>query len=132
MVNSSCIPTFCRASDHAEDLSIHPLFHQYAPEGLHQRTNPILGPIGKMVVQHQPLPKQRRVRLFFVGGPTSLRGGGEAEGSWIRQRVVVVRKRRRGPVSDGTCAVSDRRGSSARTRALRGRSQVFVYGVIRQ
>ena len=27
------------------------------------------------------------VRLFFVGGPTSLCGGGEAGGSWIRQRV---------------------------------------------
>ena len=52
----------------------------------------------------------RRVRLFFVGGPTSLCDGGEAGGSWIRQRVVVVRKRRRGPVSDGTCAVSDRWG----------------------
>ena len=37
--------------------------------------------------------------------------------------VVVVRKRRRGPVSDGTCAVSDRWGFSAGTRALRGRSQ---------
>ena len=66
---SSCIPSFCKASDHAEGLSIHPLFHQHAPECLHQRTNPILGPIGKMVVQHQPLPKQRmrppfhRVRL---------------------------------------------------------------------
>ena len=36
------------------------------------------------------------VRLFLVGGPTSLYGGGEAGGSWIRQRVVVVRKRRRG------------------------------------
>ena len=64
-----------------------------------------------------------RVRLLFVGGPTSLCGGGEAGGSWIRQRVVVVRKRRRGPVSDGTCAVSDRWGFSAGTRALRGRSQ---------
>ena len=32
-------PHFCRASDHAEDLSIHPLFHQHAPERLHQRTN---------------------------------------------------------------------------------------------
>ena len=68
-LRTSCIPSFCRASDHAEDLSIHPLFHQHAPERLHQRTNPILGPIGKMVVQHQPLPKQRmrppfhRVRL---------------------------------------------------------------------
>ena len=62
----SCIPSFCKASDHAEDLAIHPLFHQHAPERLHQRTNPILGPVGKMVVQHQPLPKQRRVRLFFV------------------------------------------------------------------
>ena len=65
----------------------------------------------------------RWVRFFFVGGPTSLCGGGEAGGSWIRQRVVVVRKRRRGPVSDGTCAVSDRWGFSAGTRALRGRSQ---------
>ena len=64
-----------------------------------------------------------RVRLFFVGGPTSLCDGGEAGGSWIRQRVVVVRKRRRGPVSDGTCAVSDRWGFSAGTRALRGKFQ---------
>ena len=57
------------ASDHAENLPIHPLFHEHASERLHQRTNPILGPIGEMVVQHQPLPKQRmrpplhRVRL---------------------------------------------------------------------
>ena len=40
-----------------------------------------------------------------------------------RQRVVVARKRRLGPVSDGTCAVSERWGFSAGTRALRGRSQ---------
>ena len=36
----SCIPSFCRASDDAEDIAIHPLFHQHAPERLHQRTNP--------------------------------------------------------------------------------------------
>ena len=29
-----------------------------------------------------------RVRLFFVGGPISLSGGGEAGGNWIRQGVV--------------------------------------------
>ena len=29
-----------------------------------------------------------RVRLFFVGGPISLFGGGEAGGNWIRQGVV--------------------------------------------
>ena len=57
------------SSDHAEDISIDPLFHEHASERLHQRTNPILWPIGKMVIQHQPLPKQRmrpplhRVRL---------------------------------------------------------------------
>ena len=45
------------------------------------------------------------VRLFFVGGPTSLCGGGEAGGSWIRQRVVVVRKRRRGQAGDPTVLV---------------------------
>ena len=28
------------------------------------------------------------VRLFFVGGPISLFGGGEAGGNWIRQGVV--------------------------------------------
>ena len=28
------------------------------------------------------------VRLFFVGGPISLSGGGEAGGNWIRQGVV--------------------------------------------
>ena len=32
--------------------------------------------------------KLRRVRLFFVGGPISLSGGGEAGGNWIRQGVV--------------------------------------------
>ena len=30
----------------------------------------------------------QRVRLFFVGGPISLSGGGEAGGNWIRQGVV--------------------------------------------
>ena len=45
------------------------------------------------------------VRLFFVGGPTSLCGGGEAGGSWTRQRVVVVRKRRRGQAGDPTVLV---------------------------
>ena len=30
----------------------------------------------------------RWVRLFFVGGPISLSGGGEAGGNWIRQGVV--------------------------------------------
>ena len=52
-------PLILQASDHAEDLSIHPLFHEHASERLHQPTNPILGPIGEVVVQHQPLPKQR-------------------------------------------------------------------------
>ena len=33
-------------------------------------------------------PISRRVRLFFVGGPISLSGGGEAGGNWIRQGVV--------------------------------------------
>ena len=62
-------PLILPASDHAEDFSIRPLFHEHAAERLHQRANPILGPIGEMVVQHQPLPKQRmrpplhRVRL---------------------------------------------------------------------
>ena len=53
-------------------------------------------------VAHAPFD---RVRLFFVGGPTSLCGGGEAGGSWIRQRVVVVRKRRRGQAGDPTVLV---------------------------
>ena len=63
---TSCIPLFLQASDHAEDLSIHPLFHEHASERLHQPTNPILGPIGEVVVQH-PLvshslrPKRARV-----------------------------------------------------------------------
>ena len=55
----SCISSFRMASVHAEDLSERPLFDQHAPERLHQRTNPIFGPVGKMVAQHQPLPKQR-------------------------------------------------------------------------
>ena len=49
-------PLILPASDHAENLAIHPLFHEHVSERLHQRTNPILGPIGEMVVQHQPLP----------------------------------------------------------------------------
>ena len=32
--------------------------------------------------------ESERVRLFFVGGPISLSGGGEAGGNWIRQGVV--------------------------------------------
>ena len=34
------------------------------------------------------LPSDHWVRLFFVGGPISLFGGGEAGGNWIRQGVV--------------------------------------------
>ena len=79
--------------------------------------------VSVITTNYDILAERGWVRLFFVGGPTSVCGGGEAGGSWIRQRVVVVRKRRRGPVSDGTCAVSDRWGGSAGTRALRGRSQ---------
>ena len=60
------------------------------------------------------------VRLFFVGGRISLCGG-EAGGNWIRHGVV--REQRRGPVADGTCAVSDGWGCSAGTRALGGGSQ---------
>ena len=71
-------PLILQASDHAENLSIHPLFQQHVAERLHQRTNPILGPIGKMVVQHQPLPKQRmrpplhRIRLQPTVVPDAL------------------------------------------------------------
>ena len=60
------------------------------------------------------------VRLFFVGGRISLCGS-EAGGNWIRHGVV--REQRRGPVADGTCAVSDGWGCSAGTRALGGGSQ---------
>ena len=60
------------------------------------------------------------VRLFFVGGRISL-GGSEAGGNWICHGVV--REQRRGPVADGTCAVSDGWGCSAGTRALGGGSQ---------
>ena len=35
-----------------------------------------------------PNPYLNGVRLFFVGGPISLSGGGEAGGNWIRQGVV--------------------------------------------
>ena len=60
------------------------------------------------------------VRLFFVGGRISLCGS-EAGGNWIRHGVV--REQRRGPVADGTCAVSDGWGCSAGTRALGGGSE---------
>ena len=55
-------PLILQASDHAEDLSIHPLLRQHVAERLHQRANPVLGPIGKMVIQDQSLPKQRMRR----------------------------------------------------------------------
>ena len=41
--------------------------------------------------------KTRWVRLFFVDGPISLSGGGEAGGNWIRQGVVMERRRVRWP-----------------------------------
>ena len=93
------------ASDHAEDLSEGPLFDQHAPERLHQRTNPILGPVGKMVVQHQPLPKQRmraplhRVRLQPTVVPDALarrtqerqhRNRQRAEGAISAPRLVMA------------------------------------------
>ena len=64
--------------------------------------------------------ERNRVRLFFVGGRISLCAS-EAGGNWIRHGVV--REQRRGPVADGTCAVSDGWGCSAGTRALGGGSQ---------
>ena len=39
-------------------------------------------------VEFGPDPEPGWVRLFFVGGPISLSGGGEAGGNWIRQGVV--------------------------------------------
>ena len=47
-----------RASDHPEDLVEHPPFSEHDPKFFHQRTNPVLGPVGKMVIQHQSLTKQ--------------------------------------------------------------------------
>ena len=66
------------------------------------------------------MANMRWVRLFFVGGRISLCGS-EAGGNWIRHGAV--REQRRGPVADGTCAVSDGWGCSAGTRALGGGSQ---------
>ena len=42
--------------------------------------------VGALECRH--LAHLERVRLFFVGGPISLFGGGEAGGNWIRQGVV--------------------------------------------
>ena len=93
------------ASDHAENLPIHPLFHEHASERLHQRTNPILGPIGEMVVQHQPLPKQRmrpplhRVRLQpavitdALARRTQQRQNGDRQRADQQQTVPPVRAR---------------------------------------
>ena len=101
----SCIPSFCKPSDHAEDLSIRPLFHEHAAERRHQRTNPILGPIGEMVVQHQPLPKQRmrpplhRVRLQpaviadALARRTQQRQNGDRQRADQQQAVPPVRAR---------------------------------------
>ena len=44
--------------------------------------------IDKVCARQVGEPEIRRVRLFFVGGPISLFGGGEAGGNWIRQGVV--------------------------------------------
>ena len=43
-------PLILPASDHAENLAIHPLFHEHVSERLHQRTNPILGLIGEKCI----------------------------------------------------------------------------------
>ena len=57
----SCIPLFFFVSNiklHRRPLDT-PAVPGASLERLHQRTNPVIGPIGKMVIQHQPLPKQR-------------------------------------------------------------------------
>ena len=41
-----------------------------------------------VTIRGVPFPHLLWVRLFFVGGPISLSGGGEAGGNWIRQGVV--------------------------------------------
>ena len=52
---------------------------------LHEKCSRVFR-IGKSDTDHRG--KQLWVRLFFVGGPISLSGGGEAGGNWIRQGVV--------------------------------------------
>ena len=86
-----------------------------------------LGAVGDVLVEARGKTEDRTlkgefrwVRLFFVVGRISLCGS-EAGGNWIRHGVV--REQRRGPVADGTCAVSDGWGCSAGTRALGGGSQ---------
>ena len=81
------------------------LFHEHASERLHQRTNPILRPIGEMVVQHQPLPKQRmrpplhRVRLQpavitdALARRTQQRQHGDRQRADQQQAVPPVRAR---------------------------------------
>ena len=98
-------PLILQASDHAENLSIHPLFHEHVSERLHQRTNPVLGPIGEMVVQHQPLAKQRmrpplhRVRLQpavitdALARRTQQRQNGDRQRADQQQAVPPVRAR---------------------------------------
>ena len=98
-------PLILPASDHSENLAIHPLFHEHVSERLHQRTNPILGPIGEMVVQHQPLPKQRmrpplhRVRLQpavitdALARRTQQRQHGDRQRTDQQQAVPSVRAR---------------------------------------
>ena len=44
--------------------------------------------LDRQLVEPQDGGQLEGVRLFFVGGPISLSGGGEAGGNWIRQGVV--------------------------------------------
>ena len=66
--------------------------------GSRSRATSFLGGMLAPIAPGFPAPFPRRsapagsrlfwVRLFFVGGPISLSGGGEAGGNWIRQGVV--------------------------------------------
>ena len=63
-----------------------------------------------------------------TAGCGSSSSAAESVSTAARQEAIgiphgVVREQRRGPVTDGTCAVSDGWGCSAGTRALGGRSQ---------
>ena len=51
-------------SNDTKDSLEYPLLHKHLQKPLHQWTDSIIRPVGNMVIQHQPLTKQR-VRTIF-------------------------------------------------------------------
>ena len=130
---ASCIPSFCKHQITPKTSRYTRCSMSMLPNVSITRTNPILGPIGEMVVQYQPLPKQRmrptlhRVRLQpavitdALARRTQQRQNGDRQRADQQQTVPPVRarnmhRRESHPEDGGAVGGGDRAGAERAPR----------------